>query len=132
MTGALTLGPRPSARGDHREAHLVSRTGWLRVAVLGANDGIVSTASLIIGVAASGATFTAGASLPLLVAAMAPTTRIVALEALGSLLFLAALGWLGALAGGAAPARPVARVIFWGALAMAITAGIGRMVGTAA
>ena len=46
-------------------------------------------------------------------------------------LFLAALGWLGAFAGGAAPARPVARVIFWGALAMAITAGIGRLVGTA-
>ena len=39
----------------HREAHLVSRIGWLRAAVLGANDGIVSTASLIIGVAASGA-----------------------------------------------------------------------------
>jgi VIT1/CCC1 family predicted Fe2+/Mn2+ transporter len=38
----------------HREQHLVSRIGWLRAAVLGANDGIVSTASLIIGVAASG------------------------------------------------------------------------------
>ena len=56
MTGTLLPGPWPSARGDHREAHLVSRTGWLRAAVLGANDGIVSTASLIIGVAASGAT----------------------------------------------------------------------------
>ncbi|ALJ15279.1 VIT1/CCC1 transporter family protein [Sphingopyxis macrogoltabida] len=242
MTGTLLSGPWPSARGDHREAHLVSRTGWLRAAVLGANDGIVSTASLIIGVAASGATrqsilvsgvaglvagamsmaageyvsvssqadteradlarekrelasdpaaerdelagiyerrgldpetarivvnqmtafdaltthardelhitdmtaarpvtaalasaatFTAGAALPLLVAALTPTTGIVALEAIGSLLFLAALGWLGAFAGGAAPTRPVARVIFWGALAMAITAGIGRLVGTA-
>lgn len=40
----------------HPERHLVSRTGWLRAAVLGANDGIVSTASLIAGVAASGAT----------------------------------------------------------------------------
>src|ERR1700752_5252342 len=40
---------------SHREGHLVSRIGWLRAAVLGANDGIVSTASLIIGVAASGA-----------------------------------------------------------------------------
>lgn len=56
MTDTLLPGPWPSARGDHREAHLVSRTGWLRAAVLGANDGIVSTASLIIGVAASGAT----------------------------------------------------------------------------
>ncbi|MBL0924641.1 MAG: VIT1/CCC1 transporter family protein, partial [Sphingomonadaceae bacterium] len=37
----------------HRERHLVSRIGWLRAAVLGANDGIVSTASLIMGVAAA-------------------------------------------------------------------------------
>ena len=41
-------------RSIHRETHLVSRIGWLRAAVLGANDGIVSTASLIVGVAASG------------------------------------------------------------------------------
>jgi vacuolar iron transporter family protein len=40
---------------SHRETHLVARAGWLRAAVLGANDGIVSTASLILGVAASGA-----------------------------------------------------------------------------
>lgn len=42
-------------RGRHLERHLVSRIGWLRAAVLGANDGIVSTASLIVGVAAAGA-----------------------------------------------------------------------------
>jgi VIT1/CCC1 family predicted Fe2+/Mn2+ transporter len=40
----------------HPEAHLVDRIGWLRAAVLGANDGIVSTASLIVGVAAAAAT----------------------------------------------------------------------------
>ena len=40
----------------HHEWHRVHRTGWLRAAVLGANDGIVSTASLVVGVAASGAT----------------------------------------------------------------------------
>ncbi|KAF0213031.1 MAG: nodulin-related [Methylocystaceae bacterium] len=40
----------------HRESHLVQRIGWLRAAVLGANDGIVSTASLIVGVAAAQAT----------------------------------------------------------------------------
>jgi VIT1/CCC1 family predicted Fe2+/Mn2+ transporter len=40
----------------HPESHLVSRIGWLRAAVLGANDGIVSTASLIVGVAAASAT----------------------------------------------------------------------------
>lgn len=39
----------------HKEGHLAHRIGWLRAAVLGANDGIVSTASLILGVAASGA-----------------------------------------------------------------------------
>ena len=40
----------------HREAHLIDRIGWLRASVLGANDGIVSTASLIMGVASAGAT----------------------------------------------------------------------------
>ena len=45
--------------------------------------------------------------------------------------FLAVLGALGARAGGAAIGRPVLRVVFWGALAMALTAGIGRLVGTA-
>ncbi|MGZ3401960.1 MAG: VIT1/CCC1 transporter family protein, partial [Phenylobacterium sp.] len=41
-------------RHSHRERHLMARIGWLRAAVLGANDGIVSTASLIVGVAAGG------------------------------------------------------------------------------
>ncbi len=226
----------------HKESHLVARIGWLRAAVLGANDGIVSTASLILGVAASGAdrpavlvaamaglvagamsmaageyvsvssqsdteaadlareraelatdpeverrelaaiyvgrgvdaetadkvaaqmmvhdalgahardelhinevtaarpviaalasaaTFTAGALLPVLLAALLPMAWMVAGEAAGSILFLALLGALGARAGGAAMGRPVLRVVFWGALAMALTAGIGRLVGTA-
>ncbi|MGC6330461.1 VIT1/CCC1 transporter family protein [Rhizorhabdus sp. FW153] len=226
----------------HKESHLVSRIGWLRAAVLGANDGIVSTASLILGVAASGAerpallvaataglvagamsmaageyvsvssqadteaadlgrervelatdplmeqrelaaiyvgrgvdpetadrvaaqmmahdaigahardelnitevtaarpvlaalasaaTFTAGALLPVLLAAVLPMAWMVAGEATGSILFLALLGALGARAGGATIGRPVLRVVFWGALAMALTAGIGRLVGTA-
>ena len=225
----------------HRESHLVARIGWLRAAVLGANDGIVSTASLILGVAASGsdraailvagvaglvagamsmaageyvsvssqsdteqadlarergeleagpeaeleelaaiymergldadtarkaaqqmmahdaigthardelhiteittarpvvagltsaATFTVGAALPLLLAAVLPLSRIVAGEAIGSLVFLALLGAIGARAGGSAMLRPVLRVVFWGALAMAMTAGIGRLFGT--
>ena len=42
-------------RPVHREHHLIDRIGWLRAAVLGANDGLVSTASLIVGVAASAA-----------------------------------------------------------------------------
>lgn len=225
----------------HRETHLVSRIGWLRAAVLGANDGIVSTASLILGVAASGAdrpallvagvaglvagamsmaageyvsvssqsdteqsdlerekrelaaspdaeltelthiyiargvdpdtarlvawqmmehdaigthareelhitehtaakpvvaaltsaaTFTAGALLPLLLAAILPLGLMVTGEAAGSILFLALLGAVGAIAGGAKPLKPVTRVVFWGALAMTLTAGIGKLVGT--
>ena len=226
----------------HPERHLVERIGWLRAAVLGANDGIVSTASLIVGVAAaapdrsgvllagaaglvagamsmaagdyvsvssqadteaadlarereelardpdferselaavyqqrgidpatadkvagqlmakdalgahardelsithmttarpiqaaltSAATFTAGASLPLLAAWLSPvgSTMIIAVSA-ASLLFLALLGAAGAKAGGAPVGRAMARVAFWGALAMAITAGIGKLVGT--
>jgi VIT1/CCC1 family predicted Fe2+/Mn2+ transporter len=227
---------------SHRETHLVSRIGWLRAAVLGANDGIVSTASLIMGVAASGAprsailvsgiaglvagamsmaageyvsvssqsdtersdiererlelatdpeaeleelagvyrargvdadvartvaiqmtafdalgthardelhitdmtsarpitaaftsagTFTLGALLPVLAAALLPLGMLIPGEAFASLLFLALLGWVGATAGGSRPLKPVARVVFWGALAMALTAGIGRLVGTA-
>lgn len=226
----------------HFERHLVERIGWLRAAVLGANDGIVSTASLVMGVAAAGTarsdilvagvaglvagamsmaageyvsvssqadteasdlareraeladdpeaelaeleaiyrsrgaspstarliaaeltahdalkshardelaitettsarpvlaamtsagTFSVGAILPVGVAAFAPLSAIIVTEAAASLLFLALLGWIGARAGGAKPLRPVARVMFWGALAMALTAGIGRLVGTA-
>lgn len=226
----------------HPELHLVSRIGWLRAAVLGANDGIVSTASLIIGVAAaasgrgdiliagtaglvagamsmaageyvsvssqsdteqadlareqaelsddveaeirelagiyvqrgvevttanavarqlmakdalaahardelgisemttarpiqaavtSAATFTAGAILPLAMVVLAPATTLVAMVAVASLLFLALLGAVGARAGGAPMWRASVRVTFWGALAMALTAGIGMAVGTA-
>ena len=226
----------------HRERHLVARAGWLRAAVLGANDGIVSTASLILGVAAAGGdrpallvagtaglvagamsmaageyvsvssqadtenadlareraeletspqdeqaelaaiylargvdaatagnvaaqmmahdalaahardelnitditaarpvvaalasagTFTLGAGLPLLLAAVLPMPMMALGQGSGSVLFLALLGDVGARAGGAAPSRPVARVVFWGALAMALTAGIGALVGTA-
>lgn len=226
----------------HREGHLVSRIGWLRAAVLGANDGIVSTASLIIGVAAaaakpadilvagaaglvagamsmaageyvsvssqadteradlererkeitgnveaemnelagiyvkrgvdsatadtvarqlmakdalgahahdelgiseittarpiqaaltSAATFTAGAALPLAIVILAPGGWLVPIEAVASLLFLGVLGGVGARAGGAPVWTATLRVTFWGALAMALTAGIGLMVGTA-
>jgi VIT1/CCC1 family predicted Fe2+/Mn2+ transporter len=78
----------------------------------------------------SAATFTAGAALPLLLAALLPMALIVVGEVVGSILFLALLGAVGAIAGGARPWKPVARVVFWGALAMALTAGIGRLVGT--
>lgn len=226
----------------HAEVHLVSRIGWLRAAVLGANDGLVSTASLIVGVAAaaakpseilvagiaalvagamsmaageyvsvssqadtekadiareteelrndseaehaelariyvqrglepetamivaqqlmakdaldahardelgislattarpvqaavaSAASFAIGAAPPLMVAALAPTALVVPSVVLVALACLALLGLAGAKAGGAPPWRAAARVTFWGLLAMAVTAGIGRLVGTA-
>lgn len=226
----------------HREAHLVARIGWLRAAILGANDGIVSTASLIVGVAAaaaskndvliagtaglvagamsmaageyvsvssqsdteradlareraeleadpqaehaelvaiyeargldhdladkvatqmaakdllgthardelgiseitsarpvqaaltSAATFAAGAALPLVTAVLVPLSQNVIAVSSASLVFLALLGAIGARAGGANARKGAVRVAFWGALAMAITAGIGSLVGTA-
>ncbi|MGB9142820.1 MAG: VIT family protein [Aestuariivirga sp.] len=226
----------------HPESHLVSRIGWLRAAVLGANDGIVSTASLIVGVAAasaatsdvliagvaglvagamsmaageyvsvssqydteqadlareraelanqpefereelaqvyvkrgvdlklarqvadqlmakdalgahardelgisevttarpiqaaftSAATFSVGAAMPLLMVVVAPRSSLVAVVSIASLAFLALLGAIGARAGGAGVVKATARVTFWGAMAMALTAGIGALVGTA-
>ncbi len=225
----------------HRENHLVQRIGWLRAAVLGANDGIVSTASLIVGVAAaattpddvliagvaglvagamsmaageyvsvssqadtekadlaregaelaaspeferdelteiyvgrgvepelarrvaeqlmakgalaahardelgisdtttarplqaaltSAATFAVGAAMPLLMVVLAPAAWLVVAVSAASLVFLALLGAIGARAGGADIWRATVRVTFWGALAMALTAGIGRLFGT--
>lgn len=231
------------SRAVHDETHLVSRIGWMRAAVLGANDGIVSTASLIVGVAAAGspksailvagvaglvagamsmaageyvsvssqsdtekadiaretaelaadpeaehrelagiyvkrgltpelasqvaeqmmahdalathardelglsdsttarpiqaaltsaATFAVGAALPLIAVAVSPSGWITPIVAAATLIFLALLGALGAKAGGAAKLRPVARVVFWGAVALAVTAGIGALFGVAA
>jgi VIT1/CCC1 family predicted Fe2+/Mn2+ transporter len=226
----------------HPENHLVKHIGWLRAAVLGANDGIVSTASLIVGVAAaasstsailvagtaglvagamsmaageyvsvssqsdteqadlareraelasqpdfereelaqiyvqrgldpklayqvadqlmakdalgthardelgmsevtaarpvqaaftSAATFAAGAALPLLAALLLPRSILVVGVSAASLLFLALLGAIGARAGGATVGKAMLRVTFWGAIAMALTAGIGALFGTA-
>ena len=228
-------------RRVHREAHLVGRIGWLRAAVLGANDGIISTASLILGVAAAGATksnillagvsglvagamsmaageyvsvssqsdteqadlarekselledpeaeteeltqiyvkrgverdvarkvarqlmskdalgahardelglseitsarpvqatltsatnFSVGAAAPLALVLLSPSNLLIPIVSAGSLVFLALLGLLGARTGGAAIFKPIIRVTFWGALAMAVTAGIGALVGT--
>ena len=222
------------------ESHLVSRIGWLRAAVLGANDGIISTASLIVGVAAaavtqkavltagvaglvagamsmatgeyvsvssqsdteradlslerkelsenptfeieklaeiyvkrgvdqalarqvaqqlmakdalgahardelgiseittarpvqaaltSAASFSVGAAVPLLMIVVSPRGALVPIVFAASLGFLAVLGAIGAKAGGANILRATARVTFWGALAMAVTAGIGKLFG---
>ena len=227
----------------HAERHRTDRIGWLRAAVLGANDGIVSTASLVVGVAAahanheaillaavaglvagamsmaageyvsvhsqadtenadlsreraelasdpaaelreltaiyvsrglapalaqqvaerltahdalgahardelgisetlsarpvqaalaSAASFAVGALLPLVVTALAPAQGLIAWVCGTSLVFLALLGAVAARAGGAGVAKGAWRVSFWGALAMAITAGVGAAFGTLA
>ncbi len=226
---------------SHSERHLMARVGWLRAAVLGANDGLLSTASLIVGVAAaeaskgavlvsgvaglvagamsmaageyvsvssqsdaeradlareaaelaaapaaeldelagiyvargvqpdtaravaqqlmahdslgahardelgissfttarpvqaaltSAATFATGAALPLATVAIAPDNVLLAAVAASAFVGLGALGAMGARAGGANVARSMIRVVFWGVLAMAVTAGIGRLFGT--
>jgi VIT1/CCC1 family predicted Fe2+/Mn2+ transporter len=79
---------------------------------------------------ASAASFIAGAAMPLAVTAMAPPTALIPVVAASSLLFLALLGAVAARAGGAVMAAGAARVTFWGALAMAVTAGVGALFGT--
>ena len=223
------------------ERHLISRAGWLRAAVLGANDGIVSTSSLIVGVAAatpgprevliagtaglvagaismaageyvsvssqadtenadlereraelaatpaaeqeelaqiyvkrglapalaaqvaeqltardaldahardelgisettaarplqaawtSAASFAAGAILPLLTVTLTPASRLIPVVTVVTLVGLAGLGALGAWTGGSSMTTGVVRVTFWGALAMGVTAAIGKLFGT--
>ena len=227
-------------RPPHSETHFANRIGWLRAAVLGANDGIVSTASLIVGVAAaaatrndiliagvaglvagamsmaageyvsvssqsdteqaelgrerreldenpefeldeltkiyiqrgvepalarqvavqlmakdaltahardelgiseitaarpiqaaltSAATFSVGAAMPLLMVVVSPPGALVPIVSVASLGFPSLLGAVGAKAGGANIMRAITRVTFWGALAMVITAGIGKLFG---
>lgn len=224
----------------HRESHLVQRVGWMRAAVLGANDGIVSTASLVVGVAAAGSSkqavlvagvaglvagamsmaageyvsvssqsdtekadlaretaelagdpeaerrelagiyegrgldpalarqvaeqmmahdalgahardelgitdtlrarplqaalasagaFTCGAALPVLTALLAPVDKVAMMTTASTLLGLCLTGAMAAQAGGAPPVRGAIRVMFWGALAMAAAAGVGRLLG---
>jgi VIT1/CCC1 family predicted Fe2+/Mn2+ transporter len=80
---------------------------------------------------ASAASFAVGAALPLLVTAVVPETPLIYVVSGTSLLFLALLGGLAARAGGASVTTGATRVTFWGALAMAITAGAGALFGTA-
>ncbi len=78
---------------------------------------------------ASAASFATGGALPLLLVFVVPETALVWTVSGSSLLFLALLGTLAARVGGAPVWRSVARVTFWGALAMAITAGVGALFG---
>ena len=80
----------------------------------------------------SAASFAVGATMPLLVTVVAPQPALIPLVAGTSLVFLAFLGGLAARAGGAGLRVGAIRVTFWGALAMAVTAGVGALFGTVA
>jgi len=79
---------------------------------------------------ASGGSFTVGALGPLLIVAVVPQTHLIPFVAGTSLGFLAILGTLAARLGGASVTRGAVRVLFWGALAMGLTAGVGVLFGT--
>jgi VIT1/CCC1 family predicted Fe2+/Mn2+ transporter len=91
----------------------------------------VHTARPIQAALTSAATFAAGALLPILAVLLVPARAIVPVEAAASLVFLAVLGGIAARAGGAPAGKGALRVIFWGALAMALTAAVGTLFGTA-
>ena len=81
---------------------------------------------------ASAGSFAVGAAMPLLVTALAPAAGLIPLVSGTSLVFLAVLGGLAARAGGASVTMGAMRVAFWGALAMAVTAGVGSLFGAVA
>jgi VIT1/CCC1 family predicted Fe2+/Mn2+ transporter len=137
-------------RLPHPELHRTDRIGWLRAAVLGANDGIVSTASLVVGVAAANT-----GSNDILVAGVAGLVAGAMSMAAGEYVSVSSQAdtekadiereraelaadpvhehaeLAGAYAGGAPWLKAAVRVTFWGALAMAITAGVGAVFGAA-
>ena len=81
---------------------------------------------------ASAGSFAVGAAMPLMVTALAPAEGLIALVSGTSLVFLALLGGLAAHVGGAGLAKGAMRVMFWGAIAMALTAGVGSLFGAVA
>ena len=90
----------------------------------------ITTARPVQAALTSAAMFTVGAAMPLLMVVLSPANLLVPVVSAASLGFLALLGAMGAKAGGASILRPTARVTFWGALALALTAGIGKIFGT--
>jgi VIT1/CCC1 family predicted Fe2+/Mn2+ transporter len=90
----------------------------------------ITTAHPVQAALTSAATFSIGAAAPLAIALVSPSRWIIAAVSIGSLVFLAVLGTIGARAGGANIVKPTIRVTFWGALAMGVTAGIGAIFGT--
>ena len=96
---------------------------------LGFND--ETAANPILAASASAVAFAVGGALPTLAAVVAPHETTVVMVSVAALIFLALLGAIGAWLGGAPLMKPTLRVAFWGALAMAVTAGIGALVGRA-
>ena len=90
----------------------------------------ITTARPVQAALTSAATFAVGAAMPLLMVIVSSATALVPTVSIASLGFLALLGGIGARAGGANVLRAMARVTFWGAVAMALTAGIGKLFGT--
>jgi VIT1/CCC1 family predicted Fe2+/Mn2+ transporter len=90
----------------------------------------ITTARPVQAALTSAATFSIGAALPLLMVVVSPANLLIPLVSGASLVFLGLLGAIGAKAGGADIVRATLRVTFWGALAMALTAGIGALFGT--
>jgi VIT1/CCC1 family predicted Fe2+/Mn2+ transporter len=90
----------------------------------------ITTARPVQAALTSAATFSVGAAMPLLMVVISPAWALVPIVSGASLGFLALLGAIGARAGGANILRATVRVTFWGALAMALTAGIGKVFGT--
>ena len=78
----------------------------------------------------SAASFALGAAMPLLAVAIVSSSALIPVVSVTSLVFLAILGGLAARVGGAGVTKGAMRVAFWGALAMALTAGVGRLFGT--
>ena len=90
----------------------------------------ISAARPVLAAVTSAAMFSAGAAMPILMVVVSPAGVLVPIVSAASLGFLALLGAIGAITGGANVLRATARVTFWGAFAMALTAGIGRLFGT--
>ena len=92
----------------------------------------VTTARPIQAALTSAATFFAGAIVPLIVALLVPQDLVIGGVVVASLFLLGLLGAIGAWVGGAVVLRPTLRVLVWGAIAMAVTAGIGLLFGAVA
>jgi VIT1/CCC1 family predicted Fe2+/Mn2+ transporter len=92
----------------------------------------ITTARPVQAAMASAAMFSVGAAMPLLMVIVSPGNALVLIVSAASLAFLAVLGAVGAKAGGANILRATIRVTFWGAFALALTAGIGKLFGTVA